>query len=138
MRFVDSNILIYALLKPKMEPDGRIAEVKKRSLEIIKRIQDGEKVATTLIHLSEVANIIASRSSVKASGEFIKEFLSLKNVEVAEVGVEDYLKASLIAIEKEIDVNDALAYLKMREMGIAEVYTFDKHFRKLDVVIVSE
>ncbi len=138
MRFVDSNILIYALLKPKMEPDGRIAEMKKRSLEIIKRIQDGEKVATTLIHLSEVANIIASRSSVKASGEFIKEFLSLKNVEVAEVGVEDYLKASLIAIEKEIDVNDALAYLKMREMGIAEVYTFDKHFRKLDVVIVSE
>jgi hypothetical protein len=138
MRFVDSNILIYALLKPKMEPDGRIAEVKKRSFEIIKRIQDGEKVATTLIHLSEVANIIASRSSVKASGEFIKEFLSLKNVEVAEVGVEDYLKASLIAIEKEIDVNDALAYLKMREMGIAEVYTFDKHFRKLDVVIVSE
>ncbi len=136
MRFVDSNVLIYALLKPKKEPDGKIAEIKKRSLEILKRIQDGEKIATTVVHLSEVANVIASRNSTRMSAEFVKEFLSLRNVDVLKVGAEDYLKASLIAVEKEIDVNDALAYLKMKERGIEEIYTFDRHFRKLDVVVV--
>lgn len=136
MRFVDSNVLIYALLKPKKEPDGKVAEIKGRSLEILKRIQDGERVATTVVHLSEVANVIASRNSARMSAEFVKEFMSLRNVDVFEVKAEDYLKASLIAVEKEIDVNDALAYLKMKERGIKEIYTFDRHFKKLDVVVV--
>ena len=72
------------------------------------------------------------------SAEFVKEFMSLRNVKVYEVKAEDYLKASLIALEKSVDVNDALAYLKMREKGIKEIYTFDKHFNKLDVVIIRE
>ena len=136
MKFVDSNVLIYALLKPKKEPDGKVAEIKMRSLEILKRIQDGERVATTVVHLSEVANVIASRNSVRMSAEFVKEFMSLKNVDVFEISPRDYLKASLIALEKEIDVNDALAYLKMKERGIKEIYTFDRHFKKLNLVVV--
>ncbi|AIY89247.1 type II toxin-antitoxin system VapC family toxin [Geoglobus acetivorans] len=136
MRFVDSNVLIYAMLKPRKEPDGKIAEMKKKSLQILKRIQEGEEVATTVVHLSEVANMIASRSSLKMSAEFVREFMSLKNVEVFEVSPDDYLKASLVASEREVDVNDALACLKMAEKGIEEIYTFDRHFRKLDVVVV--
>jgi predicted nucleic acid-binding protein len=31
-----------------------------------------------------------------------------------------------------------LAYLKMRETGIEEIYTFDNHFRNLDVKVVQE
>lgn len=138
MRFVDSNVLIYALLKPKKDPNSNIAKIKRESIEILKRIQQGEVVATTVVHLSEVANIIASRKSIKMSAEFVKEFMSLRNVKVYEVKAEDYLKASLIALEKSVDVNDALAYLKMRENGIGEIYTFDKHFNKLDVVIIRE
>ena len=136
MRFVDSNVLIYAMLKPRKEPDGKIAEMKKRSLEILRRIQEGEAVATTVVHLSEVANIMASRNSVRISAEFVREFMSLKNVEVFEVSPEDYLKASLVASERDVDVSDALAYLRMKEKGIDEIYTFDRHFRKLDVVVV--
>ncbi|AAB89064.1 MULTISPECIES: type II toxin-antitoxin system VapC family toxin [Archaeoglobus] len=136
MRFVDSNVLIYALLKPKKEPDDRIAEMKGKSVEILRRIQEGEKVATTVVHLSEVANVIASRSNEKLSAEFVKEFLTLRNVKVFEVSAEDYLKASLLAVEKGVDVNDALAYVKMREHKIEEIYTFDKHFVKMGVVVV--
>ncbi|MEM2086879.1 MAG: type II toxin-antitoxin system VapC family toxin [Archaeoglobaceae archaeon] len=135
MRFVDSNVLIYAFLKPKKEPDKSLAEIKNRAVEILKRIQEGEEIATTVVHLSEVANLIASRKDLKTSAEFIFEFMSLKNAKVFDVSEEDYLKASLIAIEKEVDVNDALAYLKMKENGIREIYTFDSHFRKLDVLV---
>ncbi|MEM4541213.1 MAG: PIN domain-containing protein [Archaeoglobaceae archaeon] len=59
---------------------------------------------------------------MKTSAEFIFEFMSLKNAKVFDVSEEDYLKASLIAIEKEVDVNDALAYLKMKENGIGEIH----------------
>lgn len=102
----------------------------------MKRIQEGEEIATTVVHLSEVANIIASKKDLKSSAEFIFEFMSLKNAKILDVNGEDYLKASLIAKEKEVDVNDALAYLKMKENEIREIYTFDSHFKKLDVVIV--
>lgn len=136
MRFVDSNVLIYALLKPKKEPDGRVAEMKRKSIEILRRIQEGEEVATTVVHLGEVANVIASRGNERMAAEFVKEFLTLRNVKIFGVDAEDYLKASLLAIEKVVDVNDALAYIKMGEHKIKEIYTFDRHFEKLDAVIV--
>ncbi len=136
MRFVDSNVLIYALFKPKKEPDGKIAEMKRKSVEILKRIQEGEEVSTTVVHLSEVANVIASRRNERMAAEFVREFLTLRNVEVFEINGEDFLKASLLAIEKGVDVNDAFAYIKMREHKIEEIYTFDRHFEKMDVVIV--
>jgi len=136
MRFVDSNVLIYALFKPKKEPDGKIAEMKRKSVEILKRIQEGEEVSTTVVHLSEVANVIASRRNERMAAEFVREFLTLRNVEVFEINGEDFLKASLLAIERDVDVNDALAYIKMREHKIEEIYTFDRHFEKMDVVIV--
>jgi len=34
-----------------------------------------------------------------------------------------------------ISVNDALSYLIMKERSINEIYTFDKHFEKLNVKI---
>ncbi|MEM4689232.1 MAG: hypothetical protein QXF37_00855 [Archaeoglobaceae archaeon] len=52
MRFIDSNVLIYAFLKPKKEPDKSLAEIKNRAVEILKRIQEGEEIATTVVHLS--------------------------------------------------------------------------------------
>ncbi len=37
-----------------------------------------------------------------------------------------------------MSVNDALAYLRMRELGIKEIYTFDRHFQNLNVMVVTE
>lgn len=47
------------------------------------------------------------------------------------VGVRDYEAALLLAREKEISANDALAYLLVKAHGISEIYTFDKHFQKI-------
>ena len=135
MRFLDSNVIIYAILKPRKQPDRRLAEIKRKSVEILRRVQEGERVATTVVHLSEVANVIASRKNERMAAEFVKEFLTLKNVEVYGVSDSDYLKASLLAIERKVDVNDALAIIKMKEKGIEEIYTFDRHFERMDVKV---
>jgi len=61
-----------------------------------------------------------------------------ENIKILPVLYEDYLSVLLIAKEKNVSLNDALAYLKMKEAGVEEIYTFDDHFRNLDVKIVRE
>ncbi|WP_371137014.1 PIN domain-containing protein [Pyrococcus sp. NA2] len=81
-----------------------------------------------MVHLSEVANILEAKSNLQTALDFLEELLTAKNVKILPVTTEDYLKAVLIAREKNISANDALAYLKMKELGIKEIYTFDRHF----------
>ena len=67
---------------------------------------------------------------------FVESMLLAENVKVLPVS-SDYLKALLIAKERNVSVNDALAYLKMKELDIEEIYTFDDHFKNLNVVIMK-
>ena len=138
MRFIDSNIFLYAIIKPKGKIDPEILERKEKSRKILLRIKAGEEVVTTVIHLSEVANILEAKANIHASINLVKEVLLAKNIIVLPVSTMDYLKAVVLAEEKKISINDALAYLKMKENNIKEIYTFGEHFRNLDVTIVNE
>ncbi|AIU69909.1 DNA-binding protein [Thermococcus eurythermalis] len=136
MRFIDANVFLYALLKPKPDLPEEVLERKARAMKILRRIEDGEEVATSVVHLSEVANIIEAKVNLSTALAFIEELLTAGNVHILPVTPEDYLKATLVASEKRISVNDALAYLKMKELDINEIYTFDKHFLNLDVRVL--
>ncbi len=136
MRFVDANIFLYTLLKPKPNLSPEIIERKKKAQEILRRIEEGEEVVTTIVHLSEVANIIEAKVNLTTALEFVEELLTAQNVTVLPVGVGDYLKASLIASERRVSINDALAYLKMRELKIDEIYTFDRHFLNFNFTLL--
>lgn len=137
MRFIDANIFIYAFLKPKKEPPENVRRIKERAKAILTRISEGERVVTTVVHLSEVANVIESRGGKEKAAKVVLAVLTSENIEVLPVSPGDYLKASLIAEERNLGVNDALAYVKMNELGIEEIYTFDRDFEKLDVEVVS-
>ncbi|WP_297534576.1 type II toxin-antitoxin system VapC family toxin [Thermococcus sp.] len=138
MRFIDANVFIYAFLRPKREPPENVKEIKERAKAILTRVSDGERVVTTVVHLSEVANVLESRGGKKKAVEVVLAVLTSENIEVLPVSPGDYLKASLIAEEKNLGVNDALAYVKMKELDIEEIYTFDRDFEKLDVRVVNE
>ncbi|WP_456394295.1 type II toxin-antitoxin system VapC family toxin [Thermococcus sp.] len=138
MRFADANVFIYAFLKPRKEPPENVRLIKERAQSIIGRISEGERVVTTVVHLSEVANVIESKGGKRKAAEVILAILTSENIEVLPVSTGDYLKASLMAEERNIGVNDALAYVKMRELGIGEIYTFDRDFENLDVTVVRE
>jgi predicted nucleic acid-binding protein len=138
MRFIDANVFLYAVVKPKKEVKKEILERKKRSKQILLRIENGEEVITTVVHISEVANILEAKVNLSTALNFVESLILAGNIKVLPVLYEDYLKALLIAREKKVSVNDALAYLKMKETGIEEIYTFDNHFRNLDVKVVQE
>ena len=135
MRFIDANIFLYAVIKPKNSISPKVLERKERAKEILMRVQEGEEVVTTVVHLSEVSNILEAKTNLNTAVEFLEELLTAENVKVLPVSTEEYLKAVLLAREKGVSVNDALAYIKMKELGIKEIYTFDKHFEKLDVIM---
>ncbi|EEB73204.1 type II toxin-antitoxin system VapC family toxin [Thermococcus sp. AM4] len=111
MRFIDANVFIYAFLRPKREPSENVKEIKERAKAILTRVSDGERVVTTVVHLSEVANVVESRGGKKKAVEVILAVLTGENIEVLPVSPSDYLKATLIAEEKNLGVNDALAYV---------------------------
>lgn len=137
MRFIDANVFIYAILKPKRELNEKELKIKRVSKEIFNRINEGEEVITTVVHLSEVANVLEDAANLSFAVSFLKDVLIKGNVIVEEVSDKDYMESVLLAGEKRVSINDALAYILMKRRGIEEIYTFDRHFENLDVRIVN-
>ena len=138
MRFIDANVIIYAVLKPRRPLTDRERGVKERAKSILSRVDEGERVLTTVVHLSEVANVLEDVAGAVLAARLVHDLLAKENVVVEAISAEDYLESAVLAGEKGVSVNDALAYLVMRKRGVREIYTFDKHFEKLDVDIVEE
>ena len=133
MRFVDSNVFLYAIIKPKKKPSEKIILIKDKAKKIFKRINEGEKVITTVVHLSEVANVLEDIAGIEFASEFISDVLTKENIEVVSIDGKTYLASSILAQEKNISINDALAFLVMRQRKIDEIYSFDKHFDVLPI-----
>jgi len=129
--------LTYALLKPKRELNEKERRIKEASREIFERVNSGEEVVTTVVHLSEVANVLEDAANLSFAISFIKDILLRKNVIVEKVGAKDYIEGVLLAEEKRISINDALAYILMRRKEIDKIYTFDKHFEHLNVKVIK-
>jgi len=132
MRFLDSSVFLHAYLLPhrKLKPEEE--KLKERAKKIIQRIDSGEEdVLITVIHVSEIVNMIESWLGLQESISILARILSLKNISIIEVNESDYEEALAISSRYNISINDAIAYLKMKENNINEIYTFDKHFKNL-------
>jgi predicted nucleic acid-binding protein len=138
IKFIDSNVFVYAYVKPKREISEKISRMKEKAKEILMKINYGEeRVVTSVVHMSEIANVIESLSSISKSIEIIENILNNKNIIVKDVTTQDYIEAVRVANREKVSVNDALAYVIMRNNNISEIYTFDeKHFKKLNVRIL--
>lgn len=131
MRFIDASVFLYAYLKPKKELPGKLKKMKERAKGIVKRVDEGEKVVTTIVHLSEIANIIESKASLMKSIKVVLSILNKPNIIIMDVTKSAYLEAAKCAELYGVGVNDALAYITMRNLKIREIYSFDTDFDKL-------
>ena len=132
MRFIDANVFIHALLKPKKPTEATI-KVKDAAVKIFNRFNAGEPALTTAVHLSEVANVLEDAAGTNFAANFIRDLLLKPNLKVVTVTPQEYLFASELALTSEVGVNDAQASLTMRKHKISEAYSFDKHLDKLKV-----
>lgn len=135
MRFVDSNVFLHAFLIPQRKLTKDEQRVKDEAKAIVKSLEEAEEVATTTVHLSEVVNIIETGLGLQESLGFLTWIMTSENIKVYAVALEDYESAMPLAKENNISANDALAYLTMKTHEIREIYSFDKHFDKLEDII---
>jgi len=131
VRFIDTNVFIYAFLKPKRELKKHEIMLKKAAKEIINRVNKGEVVVTSIVHISEIANILEDLIPLNKALEIEEAILSKENIKIATVNEKDYISSIEIAKTYEIGLNDALTYLIMKKHKINEIYSFDTDFDKL-------
>jgi len=138
MRFIDANVFIYAVLKPKMALSEAVLQKKTAAKEIFLRVNAGERVTTTTVHLSEVANVAEDAAGISFAGDLLSAILTKPTINVEPVSADDYRESIRLSQKSAISINDALAVLIMERQGIREIYTFDRHFKQAKVRTVQE
>jgi predicted nucleic acid-binding protein len=126
--FVDANVFIYAFLKTKRQLQQSELKMKEAAKKIVTRISGGEKVVTSVVHFSEVCNILEDYLPFEEAVLLERGLLFRENLLICEVTQEDYLKAASLAEDYHVGVNDALAYLLMKRESIGAIYSFDTDF----------
>lgn len=128
--FLDANVLVYAFLKTKRKLEQHETRIKDVAKNIITRINSGEKTVTSVVHFSEVCNILEDYLPLEEALAIEKDLLFQDNLSIKTVTEEDYLKAIATAEDQQVGTNDALAYVLMKEEGLTRIYSFDKDFDK--------
>ncbi len=126
--YVDANVFVYAFLKTKRALQPHEVKIKEAAKKIVSRINEGEKVVTSVVHFSEVCNILDTYLPIREAILIEKGLLFRENILICEVSKDDYLKAVSVTEDQKVGVNDALAYVLMKKKAIQTVYSFDKDF----------
>lgn len=128
MKFLDSNVVIYAFFIPKRKLAAEELALKEKSRAIIEEIDRGEPVMISVVHLSEIANVLRTCFAPQNLAGLLESFYTKENVTILEVRPEDYLEAIHLSRSFQGKVNDCLAALLMKRQGVQEIYTFDRDF----------
>ncbi|MEM3551349.1 MAG: type II toxin-antitoxin system VapC family toxin [Candidatus Bathyarchaeia archaeon] len=133
MRFLDANVFIYAYYKPKKQLTQREAQMKEQAKQIITNVSQGkEEVTMTVVHLSEIVNILKQGMPLDQLNKIIRGIFMLDNVKIYGVTREAYFAAAELAEDLKLEANDALAVDVMRLNDIREIYSFDEDFDQIE------
>lgn len=128
MRFIDANVFLYTLIKPRASLSHSDKNIKRLARDIISRIDSNEKALTTVVHISEVLNILESHSTYDYAIDAAERILFNENMFIETVSKHDYSISIELAKKYKISMNDALAVFFMQSRKLNEIYSFDKHF----------
>ncbi|MBI4451588.1 type II toxin-antitoxin system VapC family toxin [Candidatus Woesearchaeota archaeon] len=136
MKFLDTNVLVYGLLKPRRTPSRAGESIIERAAAIVKRIDAGEPVLSSTVHLSEFVNIYQSREGIQFARDAVAALLALDKMVIATVTRQHYRLALSLSEASGVNLNDCLAAVIMTEHDVSAAYTFDADFDKLGVARV--
>jgi predicted nucleic acid-binding protein len=133
MRFLDANIFIYAYYRPKKQLTEKEEAMKDQAKRIVGSISQGkEQVTTTVVHISEIVNILKNGLTQDQLTQIILGLFMLNNVKIMDVTKDAYFAAAELGEDLRLEPNDALAVDIMRQNEITEIYSFDEHFNNID------
>jgi predicted nucleic acid-binding protein len=133
MKFLDANIFVYAYYKPKKPLSEKEHQMKEHAKTIISNISKGkEEVMITVVHVSEVANVLKHGMPQDQLTPIIRGLFMLDNVRIIDVTKDVYFAATELGEDLKLEPNDALAIDVMRQNNITEIFSFDEHFNQID------
>ena len=133
MRFLDANVFIYAYYKPKKQLTQKEKQMKEHAKKIVSSVSQGkEQVTTTVVHLSEVVNILKHGIPLDQLTTAIRGLFMLDNVKIMDITREAYFAAVELGDDLKLEANDALAVDVMRLNDIKEIYSFDEDFDQIE------
>ena len=91
VRFIDTNVFVYAFLKPRRILKEHEIKLKEAAREIINRVDKGEVVITSIVHISEIANILEDLMPLNKALEIEETILSKENIKITTVSEKDYI-----------------------------------------------
>jgi len=125
MRFVDTNIFVYAITA-----HPRFGGVSRR---ILQHIEEGESAVTSTLVLCEVAWVLEAMGRQGDVKPTLEKILSYNRLKVVEFDENDLLVGANIMVVNNVGFNDGVNVAIMMKLGIREVYSNDqKHLGRLD------
>jgi predicted nucleic acid-binding protein len=133
MKFLDANVFVYAYYKPRRRLTPKEEQMKEHAKKIITDVSKGtEQVTTTVVHLSEIVNILKHGMPLEQLNRVIQGLFMLDNVRIEGVTRDAYFAATELGDDLMLEANDALAIDVMRQNDLKEVYSFDEDFEKIE------
>jgi len=124
--YIDANVIVFAFLKPKRKLQPHETAIKEAAKKIVSKISTGEQVACSVVHFSEICNILEANMLLEQAYLIEKSLLFRENIQYIEVCKDDYLSALSVTGQYRLGINDALAYVLMKRLGTSRIYSFDK------------
>ncbi|MBN2153259.1 MAG: type II toxin-antitoxin system VapC family toxin [Candidatus Lokiarchaeota archaeon] len=139
MRYIDASVFVHAYWKPRdaSTMPAKTKWIKEAAKRVIVELNDEEEERTycmSIFQLAEVCNILKIGMSWAALQEFSWGLLSNPAILVVEVPISLYMNAVDKIASKQMDPNDIVALAIMENLGIDEIYTFDKHIRQQEKI----
>ncbi|MCW4048820.1 MAG: type II toxin-antitoxin system VapC family toxin [Candidatus Bathyarchaeota archaeon] len=128
---MDSNVFLHAILKPTRKLEPREKKIKQKARETLKRVEKGELVATSTVHISEIANIMEANTTHETAITVIQSITNLQYLTIHPVTGTHVKAAAILAQALTLGFNDTIAYLTMQENQITQIISFDRDFDKL-------
>lgn len=132
MRTIDANVILRYLTND-------VPEQAKQVEELFNRVEVGnEDVFLPDIILADIIWILEKyyKQTREDIREWITAILSLQGLTFSDKKMA--LNALDIYVAKKIDWSDASAAIQMLQRDITEIYSFDKHFARIDGIIRIE
>ena len=124
MRFVDSNVFIYVLVKSPKDD----YETAKR---ILQRIEEGEEAITNTAVIQEIVDWLEYNNRRREVEKFLTAINSYITMKKAEVSWNEIMEAMGDMKKYDLDLVDALTLQTMKRNNVNEIYTNDRDFDRV-------
>jgi len=127
LRFVDSNVFIYVLVK---SPKDDYMTAKR----ILQRIEEGEETITNTAVIQEIVDWLEYNNKRREIETFLAAINSYITMKKAKVSWNEIMEAIGDMKKYDLDLVDALTLQTMKKNDVKEIYTNDKDFDRVKEV----